>query len=94
MRDAGVLANLSSLAVLANTSGFYTNPVGHALMAAAGARKRPAGDNDNSSDSRTEAVKKPWQVNAGGSPNDDDNDDKEDAQLEELVVVLVLILGL
>ena len=79
----GVLANLSTLAVLA---GFHANPVGHALMPAEGARKRPAGDDDDcSSDSRKkEAVKKPRQV---ASPDDDDNGDEEDAQSEELVLV-------
>jgi hypothetical protein len=55
-------------------------------MAAAGPRKRPTGDNEDSSDSRKkEAIKKPRQVNAWG--NDDDDDDKEEVQLEEPVVV-------
>jgi hypothetical protein len=85
VRDAGVLANLSTLAVLAC---FYANPVGHALMPAAGARKRPAGDDDDRSDSRKkEAVKNPRQVNAAASPNDNDKEDEEDAQSEELVMV-------
>jgi hypothetical protein len=85
LRHAGVLANLSGLQVLTNTSDLQAQPDGYAPTAAVGPRERPASDKEDSSDSRKkEAIKKLRQINAWG--NDDDDDDEEDVQLEELVV--------
>jgi hypothetical protein len=77
MRHAGVLANLSGLQVLANASDLQAKPDGHAPMAALGHRKRPAGDEEDSSDgSKKETFKKPRQINARDDDNDNDNDDE------------------
>jgi hypothetical protein len=85
MRHAGVLANLSGLQVPANASDLQAKPDGHATMAAVGSRKRPASDEEDSSDgSKKEAVKKPRQINAW---DNDDDDADADVQLEELVMV-------